>query len=147
MVASVSTPGGFRSADHHGRSGNRHCSLPRFLEEREAVGAKGRSWLFFGNQYFNLDFLYRSELDGFLDRGALTRLDIAFSRDSAEKVYVQDRMLERRPNSGNGSKRARTSTSVATPSGWPAMSIKCSAGSSPSKTADRPKKRKTTSLT
>ena len=66
-----------------------------FLEEREAVGAKGRSWLFFGNQYFNLDFLYRSELDGFLDRGALTRLDIAFSRDSAEKVYVQDRMLER----------------------------------------------------
>jgi len=65
-----------------------------FLQEREAVGAKGRNWLFFGNQYINLDFLYRSELDGFLDRGVLTRLDIAFSRDSAEKVYVQDRMSE-----------------------------------------------------
>ncbi len=63
-----------------------------FLEEREAIGAKGPSWLFFGNQYFDFDFLYRQELDGFLDRRALTRLDIAFSRDTAQKVYVQDRM-------------------------------------------------------
>jgi sulfite reductase (NADPH) flavoprotein alpha-component len=65
-----------------------------FLHEREAIGAKGRNWLFFGNQYIDLDFLYRQELDGFLDRGVLTRLDIAFSRDTARKVYVQDRMLE-----------------------------------------------------
>ena len=65
-----------------------------FLEEREAIGAKGPSWLFFGNQYIDFDFLYRQELDGFLDRRALTRLDIAFSRDKANKVYVQDRMLE-----------------------------------------------------
>ena len=65
-----------------------------FLHEREAIGAKGRSWLFFGNQYIDLDFLYRTELDGFLDNGILTRLDIAFSRDTAEKIYVQDRMLE-----------------------------------------------------
>jgi len=65
-----------------------------FLHEREATGAKGRNWLFFGNQYIDLDFLYRQELDGFLDRGVLTRLDIAFSRDTAQKVYVQDRMHE-----------------------------------------------------
>ena len=65
-----------------------------FLHEREAIGAKGRNWLFFGNQYIDLDFLYRKELDGFLDRGILSRLDIAFSRDKAQKVYVQDRMLE-----------------------------------------------------
>ncbi len=65
-----------------------------FLQHREALGAKGSSWLFFGNQYFNLDFLYREELDGFLNRGALTRLDIAFSRDASQKIYVQDRMLE-----------------------------------------------------
>lgn len=65
-----------------------------FLHEREATGAKGRNWLFFGNQYIDLDFLYRKELDGFLDRGVLTRLEIAFSRDTAKKVYVQDRMLE-----------------------------------------------------
>ena len=65
-----------------------------FLHEREATGAKGRNWLFFGNQYIDLDFLYRKELDGFLDRSILTRLDIAFSRDTAKKVYVQDRMLE-----------------------------------------------------
>jgi sulfite reductase (NADPH) flavoprotein alpha-component len=65
-----------------------------FLHEREAISAKGPSWLFFGNQYIDLDFLYRQELDGFLDRGSLTRLDIAFSRDTAGKVYVQDRMLE-----------------------------------------------------
>jgi sulfite reductase (NADPH) flavoprotein alpha-component len=65
-----------------------------FLHEREATGAKGRNWLFFGNQYIDLDFLYRQELDGFLDRGVLTRLEIAFSRDTAKKVYVQDRMHE-----------------------------------------------------
>ena len=65
-----------------------------FLHEREAIGAKGPTWLFFGNQYIDFDFLYRKELDGFLDRGVLSRLDIAFSRDTAQKVYVQDRMLE-----------------------------------------------------
>jgi sulfite reductase (NADPH) flavoprotein alpha-component len=65
-----------------------------FLEEREAVGAEGKSWLFFGNQYIDFDFLYRNELSRFLDSGALTKLDLAFSRDTAEKVYVQHRMLE-----------------------------------------------------
>lgn len=65
-----------------------------FLQERGATGASGKNWLIFGNQHFAYDFLYRDELSGFLDRGTLTRLDLAFSRDSLEKVYVQHRMLE-----------------------------------------------------
>ncbi len=65
-----------------------------FLEERAASGTKGKSWLFFGNQHFEYDFLYKDELANFLDCGALSKLDLAFSRDSAQKVYVQDRMLE-----------------------------------------------------
>ena len=65
-----------------------------FLEQREIVGAQGKNWLLFGNQYFDYDFLYREELERWQDTGLLTRLDIAFSRDTAEKVYVQDRMLQ-----------------------------------------------------
>lgn len=65
-----------------------------FLEEREALGAAGKSWLFFGNQHFEYDFLYKQELSRFLDSGALTKLDLAFSRDGAEKVYVQHRLVE-----------------------------------------------------
>jgi sulfite reductase (NADPH) flavoprotein alpha-component len=65
-----------------------------FLEEREATSARGPSWLIFGNQHFHYDFLYREELDRWCDSGVLTRLDVAFSRDSSQKVYVQDRMRE-----------------------------------------------------
>ncbi len=65
-----------------------------FLEEREATAAKGRNWLFFGDQRASTDFLYREELEAMRERGLLTRLDTAFSRDQAEKVYVQHRMLE-----------------------------------------------------
>jgi sulfite reductase (NADPH) flavoprotein alpha-component len=65
-----------------------------FLEERRAVGAKGRNWLFFGDQRRDSDFLYRDELEPMLGDGHLTRLDLAFSRDQAEKVYVQHRMTE-----------------------------------------------------
>jgi sulfite reductase (NADPH) flavoprotein alpha-component len=65
-----------------------------FLEERAATLATGKNWLFFGNQHFEYDFLYKDELSQFLDRGPLTKLDLAFSRDSAEKIYVQHRMLE-----------------------------------------------------
>lgn len=65
-----------------------------FLEHREVTGAKGKNWLFFGNQYYNYDYLYRDELRKWRDDGLLTRLDVAFSRDTAEKVYVQDRMRE-----------------------------------------------------
>jgi sulfite reductase (NADPH) flavoprotein alpha-component len=69
-----------------------------FLHERKARGAKGRSWLFFGNPYGQRDFLYREELEELRREGALTRLDTAFSRDQAEKVYVQHRILEAGPD-------------------------------------------------
>jgi Sulfite reductase, alpha subunit (flavoprotein) len=65
-----------------------------FLEERRATGAKGKNWLFFGDQRAATDFLYREELDAMSREGVLTRLDTAFSRDQAEKIYVQQRMLE-----------------------------------------------------
>lgn len=65
-----------------------------FLEERLATGAKGRNWLFFGDQKRSTDFLYEEQLEGWVKDGHLTRLDLAFSRDQAEKIYVQSRMLE-----------------------------------------------------
>lgn len=66
-----------------------------FLEERQALGAGGKNWLFFGDQSQETDFLYREELRKFQQDGLLTRLDTAFSRDQAAKIYVQDRMRER----------------------------------------------------
>lgn len=65
-----------------------------FLEERRAIGATGRNWLLFGDQCAASDFLYREELKLWQKDGFLHRLDTAFSRDQAEKIYVQDRMLE-----------------------------------------------------
>ena len=65
-----------------------------FLEERRATGASGRNLLFFGDQQRACDFLYEEELTGLANDGFLTRLDLAFSRDQAEKIYVQNRMLE-----------------------------------------------------
>ena len=65
-----------------------------FLEEREAVGAAGRNWLFFGEQSRSWGFYYEPELTGWERRGFL-RLDLAFSRDQPEKIYVQHRMHER----------------------------------------------------
>ncbi|MGC9451451.1 MAG: assimilatory sulfite reductase (NADPH) flavoprotein subunit [Oceanipulchritudo sp.] len=65
-----------------------------FLEEREALGAKGRNWLFFGDQHFNSDFLYQLEWMDYLQKGILTRMDVAFSRDTDHKIYVQHRMME-----------------------------------------------------
>ncbi|MBI3870140.1 MAG: sulfite reductase subunit alpha [Verrucomicrobia bacterium] len=65
-----------------------------FLEERLANGAKGRNWLFFGDQKRSADFLYEEQIAAWQRSGLLTRLDLAFSRDQAEKVYVQHRMLE-----------------------------------------------------
>ena len=64
-----------------------------FLQERQATKAPGKSWLFFGDRRRATDFLYGDELQGFVDSGVLTRLDLAFSRESdAPKVYVQHRM-------------------------------------------------------
>ena len=65
-----------------------------FLEERRASGAKGKNWLFFGDQHAATDFLYRDEIESMRREGTLSRLDTAFSRDQAEKIYVQQRMLE-----------------------------------------------------
>jgi sulfite reductase (NADPH) flavoprotein alpha-component len=65
-----------------------------FLEERRAIAAKGRNWLFFGNQRRDQDFLFEDELAAYCRDGLLTRLDTAFSRDQAERVYVQHRMRE-----------------------------------------------------
>jgi sulfite reductase (NADPH) flavoprotein alpha-component len=65
-----------------------------FVEERVELGAPGRNWLLFGNPHFTTDFLYQAEWQQHLKRGGLTKLDVAFSRDQAEKIYVQDRLLE-----------------------------------------------------
>lgn len=65
-----------------------------FLQERKAVGGGGKNWLFFGEQRRDSDFLYQSELEDMQGAGILTRLDVAFSRDQAEKVYVQHKMRE-----------------------------------------------------
>ncbi|MEM6498990.1 MAG: sulfite reductase flavoprotein subunit alpha, partial [Pseudomonadota bacterium] len=65
-----------------------------FLEERRERGAKGMNWLFFGDQTRASDFIYEDEIGGMSTSGLLTRLDLAFSRDQAEKIYVQHRMIE-----------------------------------------------------
>ena len=65
-----------------------------FLQDRAADGSRGKNWLFFGDQRRATDFLYQDELENHLAGGVLTRLDLAFSRDQAEKVYVQDRLRQ-----------------------------------------------------
>lgn len=68
-----------------------------FLQHREALENNGQNWLFFGNPYFNTDFLYQVEIQKYLKSGLLTHVDLAFSRDadSGEKVYVQHKLLEK----------------------------------------------------
>ncbi|QOL27205.1 assimilatory sulfite reductase (NADPH) flavoprotein subunit [Thalassotalea sp. LPB0316] len=65
-----------------------------FMQEREARDAEGRNWMFFGDQTFTQDFLYQVEWQNYLKSGLLTKMDVAFSRDQAEKVYVQHRIKE-----------------------------------------------------
>ena len=65
-----------------------------FLQEREEQGAEGKSWLFFGDQHFVTDFLYQVEWQNWLKNDVLTNINVAFSRDQKEKVYVQHRLLE-----------------------------------------------------
>ncbi|MCY9034493.1 assimilatory sulfite reductase (NADPH) flavoprotein subunit [Bacillus inaquosorum] len=65
-----------------------------FMQEREEMGAEGKAWMFFGDQHFVTDFLYQTEWQNWLKDGVLTKMDVAFSRDTEEKVYVQHRMLE-----------------------------------------------------
>ncbi|TXK68826.1 assimilatory sulfite reductase (NADPH) flavoprotein subunit [Paenibacillus sp. N3.4] len=66
-----------------------------FLGEREESGAEGKTWLFYGDQHFSTDFLYQVEWQKWLKDGVLSRMDVAFSRDTDKKVYVQHRMLEK----------------------------------------------------
>lgn len=66
-----------------------------FLQERDAREAEGDNWLFFGNPHFTQDFLYQVEIQGYVKSGLLNKVDLAFSRDQAEKVYVQDRLREK----------------------------------------------------
>lgn len=65
-----------------------------FVQEREATGAAGKNWLLFGDQHFLTDFLYQTEWLRYLKNGVLTRMDVAFSRDQQNKIYVQQRMAE-----------------------------------------------------
>lgn len=65
-----------------------------FLEEREELGVQGPSWLFYGDRHFVTDFLYQTDWQRMLKDGVLSKLDVAFSRDTEEKVYVQHRILE-----------------------------------------------------
>jgi len=66
-----------------------------FLSERESAGASGRNWLFFGDQHFTSDFLYQTELQQWKEGVVLHALDLAFSRDQTEKIYVQDKIRQR----------------------------------------------------
>jgi sulfite reductase (NADPH) flavoprotein alpha-component len=65
-----------------------------FLAERDATGATGRNWLFFGEQYFASDFLYQTEIQNWYETGVLNKISLAFSRDQQEKIYVQHKMQE-----------------------------------------------------
>ncbi|WP_185866366.1 diflavin oxidoreductase [Blattabacterium cuenoti] len=67
-----------------------------FLYEREAIGASGRNWLFFGDQHFSSDFLYQTEIQNWKKNGLLHRISLAFSRDQKEKIYVQNKIWENR---------------------------------------------------
>jgi len=65
-----------------------------FIAERDATGASGKNWLFFGEQYFITDFLYQSEIQNWFETGSLTKVSTAFSRDQHEKIYVQHKMMQ-----------------------------------------------------
>ncbi len=64
-----------------------------FLQQRASQGATGKNWLFFGNPHFISDFLYQVEWQSYVKEGLLTRIDLAWSRDQAEKIYVQDKLI------------------------------------------------------
>jgi sulfite reductase (NADPH) flavoprotein alpha-component len=66
-----------------------------FIAHRDATGAAGKNWFFFGEQYFASDFLYQTEMQNYAETGVLAHIDLAFSRDQPEKIYVQHRMQEK----------------------------------------------------
>ncbi|NTS43328.1 flavodoxin domain-containing protein [Flavisolibacter sp. BT320] len=67
-----------------------------FVAHRDATGASGRNWLFFGDQHFTTDFLYQTEWQSWIETGVLTKMNVAFSRDQEEKLYVQHKLWQHR---------------------------------------------------
>ena len=99
-----------RRADHHDRPRHRGRSISRLPPgARGCARAAGRSWLFFGERNLRSDFLYQIEWQQWLKDGVLSRLDVAFSRDGHEKVYVQQRMLEQAPRTLRMARAGRAS--------------------------------------
>ena len=89
-----------------------------FLQERRALGHTGRNWLLFGDRHRGENFYYRDDLEDMVRDGFLNRLDLAFSRDQVDRVYVQHRMLDYGADMWGGSTRAHTFTCAGTPAGW-----------------------------
>jgi sulfite reductase (NADPH) flavoprotein alpha-component len=77
-------------------SGTGVAPFRAFVQERRAIKAEGRSWLFFGDRQFTHDFLYQLDWQDALKDGALARMDVAFSRDTPQKIYVQDKLWDKR---------------------------------------------------
>jgi sulfite reductase (NADPH) flavoprotein alpha-component len=93
-----------------------------FLQERRALGHTGRNWLFFGDQRRSENFYYRDDLQDMVHDGFLNRLDLAFSRDQADRVYVQHKMLDHGADGWRWLDEGRISMCAATPLGWPGTS-------------------------
>lgn len=93
-----------------------------FLQERRALGHTGPNWLFFGDRHRAQNFYYRDDLLDMVDDGFLNRLDLAFSRDQDQRVYVQHKMLDYGADVWRWLEDGRTSTSAGTPPGWPRTS-------------------------
>src|SRR5690606_6408704 len=81
-------------------TGVQTCALPifapfrAFMQQRAAEEAPGKNWLFFGNPHFTEDFLYQVEWQRYVKEGVLNRIDLAWSRDQKQKIYVQDKLRE-----------------------------------------------------
>jgi sulfite reductase (NADPH) flavoprotein alpha-component len=89
-----------------------------FLQHREAQGATGRNWLFFGARHFASEFLYQVEWQEAVKKGVLNRIDLAFSRDKTPRAYVQYKLRESGKDLFRGSRAARPYTSAAMPTRW-----------------------------
>ena len=89
-----------------------------FMQERDAIGARGRNWLVFGHRNYTHDFLYQLEWQDLLKRGVLTRLDVAFSRDQPEKRYVQHALWDARRDLYAWVQEGAVSTCAATRTRW-----------------------------
>ena len=89
-----------------------------FMQQRAADEAPGKNWLFFGNPHFTEDFLYQVEWQRYVKDGVLTRIDLAWSRDQKEKVYVQDKLREQGAELCAGSMMVPTFMSAATLIAW-----------------------------